>query len=71
MTLFDNGNSDEFLLLVQNFIMMFKYLVTISDIANLQYHRTLLCGEALRQFDALSTQVGNTNTTTLNQIFLV
>ena len=50
--------------------MMIKALGTLTDNMNLQYIRTLLCVEALSQFDTSCVKVLSTNTTHLNQVIL-
>ena len=70
MALFDNGYPEEFLLFMRNFKMTLEASGTLAASANLQYLRTILCGEALRQFDNLCVQVGSTTTTHLIWIIL-
>ena len=51
MSLFDNGHPEEFLLFVRNFNTTLAATGTLDMGANIQYLCTLVCGEALRQFD--------------------
>ena len=71
MALFDNGEPEEFLLLVQNFNMTLDTSRTLSSNAKLQYLRNIICGQAVRHFDTLCGQFGNTTTENLNQVILV
>ena len=59
MASFDNREPEEFLLFVQNFQMMLEASGGLSDSAKIQYLSTLLRGEALRQLDMLSIEVGS------------
>ena len=61
MALFDNGNPEEFLLLVQNFKIMLKALGSITARSKLQYMCKLLRVEAPHQFDTICVQMGSTN----------
>ena len=70
MATFDNREPEEFLLFVQNFQMMLEASGGLSDSAKIQYLSTLLRGEALRQLDMLSIEVGSTITTHFNSIIL-
>ena len=62
MSLFDHGEPEEFLLFVQNFQMTCAATRKIETEANIQYLRTLVRGEALRQFDVLSADVNDIET---------
>ena len=55
MALFDNGNPDDFLLFICNFYMTLEASVTLKYGAKIKYLCTLVRGEELRQFDALSS----------------
>ena len=57
MPLFDNKEPEEFLLFMWNLNMTLGASGTIKANVKLQYLRTLLCGEALPQFDILCDQV--------------
>ena len=70
MALFENGDPEEFLLFVRNFQMTLKASGTLTASAKIQYIHTLLRGEALRQLEAFSIDMGSTTTTHLNQIIL-
>ena len=70
MSLFDNGNTEEFLLFVWNFQMNLKASGELSTSKNIQYLVTLLRREALRQIYMFSVEVGDTTTTHLNSIIL-
>ena len=56
MALFDNSELEEFLLFIRNFQMDLKASGTLAAGAKIQYLHTLVCGEALRQIDTLSTE---------------
>ena len=62
MSLFDHGNPEEFLLFVWYFKMTLATTVTLETEAKVQYFRTLVHREALRQFYLLSADVENTDT---------
>ena len=62
MSLFEHGDTEEFLLFVPNFQMTLEATGTLETEANVQYLRTLVHGEALHQFDLLSIDVENTDT---------
>ena len=62
MSLFDHVEQEEFLLFIWNFNMTLSEKVTLEMDANIKYLHTLVCGEALRQFDLLSYDVENTET---------
>ena len=62
VSLFDHGKPDEFLLLVWNFQMIFAFTGTLETEVKVQYLCTLVCGEALRQFDLMYFDVENTDT---------
>ena len=57
MIFFENGDPGEFLLFVHNFNMAFLASGIMDMGAKIQYLRTLVRGELLRQFDSLSTNV--------------
>ena len=61
MSLFDNGNPEESLLLLHNFNMNLAATGMLETVTKIQYLRTLVCGEALHQFDLLEmTETLNT-----------
>ena len=62
MSLFDHGNPEDFLLLVQNFQLTIAAPGTLETEAKVQYLRMLVRGEAFRQFDLLPADVKNTET---------
>ena len=55
MSLFDNVNPEEFLLFVNNFNTALGSSRTLQAGVNIQYLHTLVSGEALQQFDTLSS----------------
>ena len=57
MSLFDNGKPEKFLLFVRNFNMTLAASGTLKSGANFQYLCTIVCVEALRQFESLSANV--------------
>ena len=54
-----NGNPDKFLLFVRNSQINLESSGTLATGAKIQYHRTIVSGEALRQLDMLSVEVGS------------
>ena len=62
MFLFYHGNTEEFMLFIRNFNMTLAATQTLDTDAKIHYICTLLCGEALRQFDLFSADVENTET---------
>ena len=62
MSLFDHGDPEEFILFVQNFQITLAATGTPDTEEKFQYLRITVCGEALRQFDSLSSDVENTDT---------
>ena len=56
MSFFENGDPEEFFF-VLNFNMTLAASGTLEAGAKYQYICTLVCGEALRQFDLLSAEV--------------
>ena len=60
MSLFDNGETEDFLLFVRNFNMNLVVLEMLEAGAKCQYLFTIVRREALRQFDLLSTDVEST-----------
>ena len=57
MSLFNNGNPEEFLLFVNNFNTTLGSSRTLQAGVNIQYLHTLVSGEALQHFDTLSSDV--------------
>ena len=60
MPLFDNGDPEEFLLFVCNNNTTLASSATFDADANVQYLRTIVCGEELHQFESLSADVEST-----------
>ena len=69
MSLFDNGEPEEFLLFVRNFNMNLAAAGTLEAGVKYQYLRTIVCGEALYQFDSLSDDVEVTETLNVDYMF--
>ena len=57
ISFFDNGNPEEFLLFLHNFNTILAATGTLETVTKIQYLRTLVCGEALHQFDLLSSDM--------------
>ena len=68
MALFDNGYPEYFLLFIQNFNMTLKESGMLKPGANIQSLRTLVCEEALYQFDMFYDEVGSDNLENLKSI---
>ena len=68
MALFDNGQPEDFLLFVCNFNMTMEESEMTGKDVKVQYLHRLVRGEALRQFDLLSSDVENTNPLTVEAI---
>ena len=62
MSLFDHGKPEEFLLFVRNFQTTLAATGTLETEAKVQYLCVIFLGEALHQFDLLSADVENTDT---------
>ena len=62
ISLFDHGEPEEFLFFVRNFQMTLVATGALETEAKVQYLRTLVSGEALRQFDLVSSDAENTET---------
>ena len=60
MYFFDHGKPEEFLLFKFNFNMTLAVIGTLDMDEKIQYICTLVCKEALRQFDLLYADVENT-----------
>ena len=60
MSLFDNGNPEEFLLLVRKFNTTLVDSGTLETGAKVQYLHMLVNGEALHQFELLYADVEST-----------
>ena len=58
MAFFDNIKPEQFLLFINNSNMTIEASGTFKSGANIQYLPTLVRGDALRQFDTLSDEVG-------------
>ena len=69
MSLFDNGNPEEFLLLVRKFNTTLVDSGTLETGAKVQYLHMLVNGEALHQFELLS--IGMESTKTLNEEYII
>ena len=70
MALLDNGNPEEFLFFSSNFNMALAESRTLGADTKVQYFCTLVCGEALCQFDSLSYDVEGTKRLTVEAIIL-
>ena len=68
MSLFDNGEPEEFLLFVRNFDMTLAVSGPLETGAEIQYLFTLVCGEALHQIDLFSSDMESTNPLTVEYI---
>ena len=68
MPLFDNGETEEFFLFVHNFNMTLVASGPLESGAKYKHLRTLVCGEALCQFDSLSADVEGTETLNIDYI---
>ena len=62
MYLFDHGNPGDFLLFICNFNMNLAATGTLDTNRNIQYLCTIVCGEALGQFDFFRADIENTET---------
>ena len=62
MSLFDHGNLEEFLLFRLNYNITLMVTGTLDMDMKIQYLCTLVCGEALCQFDLFSADVENIET---------
>ena len=62
MSLSNHGDTDEFLLFVINFQMTLAATETLEMEKKVQYLCTLVCEEALCQFDLVSADAKNTET---------
>ena len=70
MDFFDNGDPEEFLLLVRKSNMTLDASGNLEMDAKLQYFCTIVCGEALHQSYMLSADVKNTSQLTAEAIIL-
>ena len=68
MSFFDNGEPEEFLLFVRNFNITLVASETLETGAKVQYLRTLVVREALRQFESLSADAESTQTLDADEI---
>ena len=68
MSLFDNGELENFLLFVRNFNMTLAASWTLEEGAKYQYLCNIVRVEALRQFDSLSADVEGTETLNVDEI---
>ena len=69
MELFDNGDTEEFLMFIHNSQITLGVSGTLGASAKIQYLHTLLLGETLCQLGMLSVEVVSMTTTHLNRIF--
>ena len=70
ITLFDDGDPEEFLLFVQNFQITLEVLWKLSAGVKIQYICTIVRGEALHQLEMLYVEVVNTTSKHLKLIIL-
>ena len=70
MALFDNGETEEFLLFIRNFQMTLEASGTFAACVKIQYLHTLLNGKALRQLDILFVEARSMTIEHLNRIIL-
>ena len=70
-SIFFNGKMEEFLLFICNFNMNLSALGTLEADTKFQYIHTLVCREALCQFDSLSSYVESTETLNVDYIIRV
>ena len=70
MDFFDNGKPEEILFFVINFKMVLNASVTLAVNSRINYRPTLLCVEALCQFDNLRDQVGSITMSHFNRVVL-
>ena len=68
MALFENGDPEEFLLIVGNFQISLKASGTLASGANIQYLGTLVRGKALRHLDTFSGELVSTTSENLKSI---
>ena len=68
MSLLDNSDLEEFLLFACNFNKTLAAAGMLEAGAKYQYLCTIVCGEALRQFDSLSADVEGTETLNVDYI---
>ena len=71
MALFDDVKPERFFLFMRNFKMTIDASGMLTANSKLRYLRTILCVEALHQFDTLCAQVGSTTLSNLNRVILV
>ena len=70
MALFDNSKPEDFLLFFRNFNIIIKVWVTLKAGAKIQCLCSLVRGEVLCQFDALSAEAESATPETLSYIIL-
>ena len=68
ISFFDNGEPEEFLLLFCNFNMTLAVSGTLESDAKFQYLSTIVCREALLQFESFSDDVESTETLNVDYI---
>ena len=66
MNMFDDGQPEEVLSLFRNFKIAFDGTITTNQSSWLNYLRTMLHVQALRQFDELQSQYGGATNKNLN-----
>ena len=69
MSLFGNSDPEEFFLFIRYLKMAIKASVMLETVREVQYLRTIVRGEALRQFDSMSADVESANPLTVGDIF--
>ena len=68
MSLFDNGELEEFLLFVRNFNITLAASGNLEEVVKFQYICTLVRVEVLRQFELFSSDVESTQTLNIEDI---
>ena len=68
MSLFHNGDPEEFLLFFRNFNMTLAASRILGEGAKYQYLRNLVCGEALHWFDLLYADTESAETLNVDYI---
>ena len=63
-----NGKPEEFLQVIKDFKTNIDGTETTSDPRKIQFLRTILCGEELREFDVIAGQIVSTKSTHIKQI---
>ena len=68
MNTFDDGQPEEFLSLLRNYNIATNGTGTTTPSSWINYLRTMLCGQALREFDKIQSQYGGATNNYLNII---